>query len=257
MTLFFSTPGFAEEAEKKSSGKKEEAKTIPTAALLKANPAAGQSPAAQEKEVSLTAGWDGSHPYIRSTDGNFLMRFGGRMQLDYRGYTGAGAPTSTFLIRRARFTVDGNLYKNFEYIIQADFADTGSQLLRDAFLHVTYTEKFQVKAGHFKSPFSQEKLQSSKYIDFVEHVLGSFGRLGAGVLLDEDLDVGPLLANHPCPAVGVVDFHVPTFGRIEGKGEVCVGALAPGDSLQQVLEESAKTVRVVRAVAVFVVVAHC
>ncbi len=175
MTLFFFTPGFAEEAEKKSSGEKEEVKTIRTTTLLHANPAAGQSPAAQEKEVSLTAGWEGGHPTIRSTDGNFLMRFGGRMQLDYRGYTGADAPTSTFLIRRARLEVDGNLYNNFEYKIQAEFADTGSQLLRDAFLNVNYTEKFQVMAGHFEPPFSQEELQTSKYIDFVE--LSSVGNL--------------------------------------------------------------------------------
>ena len=168
VVLFFPAFGLAGEAEKESDGKKQELKTILTGTPLSANPAAGQSESAQEKEVSLTAGWDGSHPYIRSTDGNFLMRFGGRMQLDYRGYTGTAAPTSSFHIRRARFEVDGNLYKNFEYIIQADFADTGSELLRDAFLNVNYTEKFQMKAGQFKSPFSQEELQSAKYIDFVE-----------------------------------------------------------------------------------------
>ena len=205
MTLFFFTPGFAEEAEKKSSGEKEEVKTIRTTTLLHANPASGQSPAAQEKEVSLTAGWEGGHPTIRSTDGNFLMRFGGRMQLDYRGYTGADAPTSTFLIRRARLEVDGNLYKNFEYKIQAEFADTGSQLLRDAFLNVNYTEKFQVMAGHFEPPFSQEKLQTSKYIDFVE-------RSSVGNLVPER---SPGVMAHGALRDGLIGYEV---GAFNGQG---------------------------------------
>jgi phosphate-selective porin OprO/OprP len=122
----------------------------------------------QKKNSSLIAGWTGSHPYIRSSDGNFYMQFGGRMQLDYRSYSGEVTPSSSFFMRRARLEAEGHLFKNYEYKVQADFADTGSTLLRDGYLNINYLKPFQVQFGQFKAPFSQEELQSSKYIDFVE-----------------------------------------------------------------------------------------
>lgn len=127
-----------------------------------------QSSEEQEEEVTLTAGWDGSHPYIKSSDGNFLMKFGGRMQLDYRAYEGSDAPVNSFFLRRARLEAEGELYRHFEFKVQVDFAETGGRKLRDAFLNINANPVFQVKAGQFKAPFSQEELQSSKYIDFVE-----------------------------------------------------------------------------------------
>jgi phosphate-selective porin OprO/OprP len=126
-----------------------------------------------EKDVSTAtsagvAGWDGSHAFIRSRDGNLRAVFGGRLHFDWRSYTGTATPPSTFLIRRARLETGGVLYKHYEFQVQLDFADTGSRMIRDAFINVHYTDPFQVQFGHFKAPFSQEELQSSKYIDFVE-----------------------------------------------------------------------------------------
>lgn len=122
----------------------------------------------QQKNASLIAGWTGSHPYIRSTNGNFYVQFGGRMQLDWRSYTGEVTPPSSFFIRRARLEAKGHLFKHYEYKVEADFADTGSSLLRDGYININYVKPFQVKFGQFKAPFSQEESQSSKYIDFVE-----------------------------------------------------------------------------------------
>ena len=126
---------------------------------------------ATKKEVesaSILAGWTGSHPYIRSKDGNFEMEFGGRLQFDWRSYTGTATPPNSFFIRRARLEAGGFLFKHYEYKVQADFADTGSTLLRDGFINVNYAKGAQFQFGQFKAPFSQEELQSSKYIDFVE-----------------------------------------------------------------------------------------
>lgn len=126
---------------------------------------------AAEKEgasASLLAGWTGSHPYIRSKDGNLEVEFGGHLQLDWRSYTGIATPPSSFFIRRARLEAGGQLFKNYEYKVQADFADTGSTLLRDGFININYAKEAQFQFGQFKAPFSQEELQSSKYIDFVE-----------------------------------------------------------------------------------------
>ncbi len=122
----------------------------------------------QAESASLLAGWTGSHPYIRSEDGNFEMEFGGRLQLDWRSYTGTATPPSSFFIRRARLEAGGQLFKHYEYKVQADFADTGSTLLRDGFVNINYAKEAQFQFGQFKAPFSQEELQSSKYIDFVE-----------------------------------------------------------------------------------------
>lgn len=132
---------------------------------------ANQRLAKLEKEIgaaSLLAGWTGSHPYIRSKDRNFEMEFGGRLQFDWRSYTGTTTPPSSFFIRRARLEAGGQLFKHYEYKVQADFADTGNTLLRDGFVNINYVKGAQFQFGQFKAPFSQEELQSSKYIDFVE-----------------------------------------------------------------------------------------
>ena len=131
-------------------------------------PSPAMATSAQEKSAPLTAGWTGSHPYIRSVDGNFRMQFGGRMQFDWRSYTGTVTPPSSFFVRRARFEAEGELFKHYEYKVQADFADTGSALLRDGFVNINYNPAAQFQFGQSKAPFSQEALQSSKYLDFVE-----------------------------------------------------------------------------------------
>ncbi|MFQ5790602.1 MAG: porin [Acidobacteriota bacterium] len=114
------------------------------------------------------AGWTSSHAYIKSSDGNFDIRFGGRAQFDFRAYQGSEAPPSSFFLRRARLEADGGLFKHYQYRVQADFADQSSLLVRDAYINIHYRPAFQVQAGQFKAPFSQEELQTSKYMALVE-----------------------------------------------------------------------------------------
>ena len=168
VTALTAAPVWADDGIKKDKATKTEEAPAPESTKVEQD----------DTEVKLTAGWDGSHPYIQTSDGNFLMKFGGRMQLDFRGYNGSDAPVNSFFIRRARLEAEGRLYQFFEYKVQADFADTGGELLRDAFLNINYREDIQIKAGQFKAPFSQEELQSSKYIDFVER--SSMGNLIPG-----------------------------------------------------------------------------
>jgi phosphate-selective porin OprO/OprP len=138
------------------------------------------------QKAPLTAGFDGSHFFIGSEDKAFELEFGGRLQLDYRAYSDErtaedederATPSNTFLVRRARFEVEGTLFKTeanpakdlyFEFKVQADFADTESTLLRDGYLDIHVRDGIQVMAGQFNAPFSQEQLQSSKYIHFIE-----------------------------------------------------------------------------------------
>ncbi|MGH9336662.1 MAG: porin, partial [Vicinamibacteria bacterium] len=159
---------------------------IPTPALFLLATLAGSAPGESPNETPLTAGFDGSHAFVRSEDGAFLLEFGGRLHLDYRAYSNEptaadpeerATPPDSFVLRRARFEAAGTLYKDesnpekdlyFEFKVQADFADVESALLRDGYVNIHVRDEFQVMAGQFKAPFSQEEIQSSKYIPFVE-----------------------------------------------------------------------------------------
>ncbi len=121
-----------------------------------------------DEGVTLTAGWDGDVAFIKSSDDAFFMELGGRIHLDFRAYTADFAPPPTFLLRRARMEMEGVLYRMFEFKVQADFADDESLLLRDGFVNIHAKDVVQVMAGQFKSPFSQEEIQSSKYMTFIE-----------------------------------------------------------------------------------------
>ena len=137
-------------------------------ALLAVVPQLPADDAQDDEESALTAGWNGSHAFIRSKDGNFEVEFGGRVHLDFRAYTADFTPDPTFVLRRARFEVEGTLYKFIEFKVQPDFADEESTLLRDGFINIHAKDSIQVTAGQFKAPFSQEEIQSSKYLDFIE-----------------------------------------------------------------------------------------
>ena len=208
--------------------------------LLAAEPT-GQSEPEEPEETPLTAGFDGSHAFIRSRDGAFELTFGGRMQLDYRAYSHEekadqsgerATPPNTFLVRRARLEVDGTLYKDeenpakdlyFQFKVQADFADAESTLLRDGYVNVHIRDDIQVMAGQFKAPFSQEELTSSRFINFVERSMLNnlapsrspgvmvWGKSGAGILqyaLSLQNDRGELGLN-PNPGSGP-----DLFGRV-------------------------------------------
>lgn len=140
---------------------------------------------------TLVAGWENSRPGLRSSTGDFQANFGGFVHFDLRDYTAGSHPPNTFLIRRARLFLDGKVAKYYDYKIEGDFADTTSTLLRDAWVRVHRWEAFQVQAGQFKEPFSQEELRSDQAQDFVERsmadslapqrspgimVLGAFGK---------------------------------------------------------------------------------
>ena len=120
------------------------------------------------------AGWDGTHFYLQTPDGNFTFQPYGYVQTDFRVYTGDGVPSNTFTIRRARFGFLGKLDKYYEFTVLADFADPNSTLLRDAFVNVNYWREFQLTIGQFIEPFGQEAASfSASNIDFVERGLTS------------------------------------------------------------------------------------
>jgi len=121
-----------------------------------------------KKETPLTAGWNGEHFFIKSADGQFSISPYGYLDTDYRAYKGDGAPSDTFLIRRARFGFQGNYGSHFDFAILTDANSTTGAIVRDAYLNVRIRPEIQFQAGQFKEPFAQETGIGATNLDFVE-----------------------------------------------------------------------------------------
>jgi phosphate-selective porin len=160
-----------------------EAKTLPVNApgqgtahlmnsvLVQPDPAAlaalvDQAKAAAEpkKDAGPTAGWNGEHFFLRSTDGNFNLMPVGYLDGQYNFYKGDGAPSDTFSITRARFGVQGNYGKQLDY---AFLFETASALtIRDAYMDFKPWSAFKIMAGQYKVPFSMEVGTADTSVEF-------------------------------------------------------------------------------------------
>jgi phosphate-selective porin OprO and OprP len=165
---------------------------VDTVLLDQAQPAA-----APKKDVPLTAGWNGEHFFIRSSDGQFSLSPYGYVDTDYRAYKGDGAPADTFLVRRARFGFQGNYGSHFDFALLTDANATTGAIVRDVYLNVRIKPEFQFQAGQFKEPFAQETGIGATNLDFVERGLQSllYPCVGTayrcpGVTLHGDIDGG-------------------------------------------------------------------
>jgi phosphate-selective porin OprO and OprP len=123
-------------------------------------------------ELPLTAGWNGEHFFVKSPDGTFQIQPYGYVQTDYRAYRGDGAPSNTFVLRRARFGFQGNFGSHFQFALLADAAGTGATI-RDVYINAKVIPEFQIQAGQFKEPYGQEVALGVTNIDFVERGLQS------------------------------------------------------------------------------------
>jgi phosphate-selective porin OprO and OprP len=144
-------------------------------AALGPNAAPKSAPPAKEAAVQdkpkPVAGWENNHAFLRSADGSFETFLTGYGQLDYRGYQAGDHPPNTFLVRRARLSLEGKLARYFDFKLEGDFADTTGTLLRDFYVNIHRVDEFQLRFGQFKEPFSQEELRSDISQDFVERSL--------------------------------------------------------------------------------------
>jgi phosphate-selective porin len=154
-------------------------------------------PAEAKKEAPATAGWNGEHFFIRSTDGKFQLQPYGYFMADYRGYRGDGAPSNTFLISRARLGFQGSYGAHYDFNFLIDAAASNGILLRDLYVNIKPTTAFQIQAGQYKTPFAQEALTGDTNLDFVERSLASLLYASAsssfrspGIAVHGDLDGG-------------------------------------------------------------------
>ena len=93
-----------------------------------------------------TAGWNGEHFYLKSSDGNFLLMPTGYLNAKYTFYNGDGAPADTFQITRARFGVQGSYGKQLDYAFLFETASTATPTIavRDAYVDVKPWNYFKV-----------------------------------------------------------------------------------------------------------------
>lgn len=119
---------------------------------------------------------------FETEDKDFKFRVGGGMQLD-AGMIGSSREIqdefavdsfeSDAHFRRARIYLEGTFYKNFDFKFQYDFAD-GATGFKDVYIAVKRVPWLQrIQVGHFKEPFSLERLTSSNNITFMERSLQS------------------------------------------------------------------------------------
>lgn len=123
-----------------------------------------------------------------SPDGEFKLKLGGRLQLDggimdadngleRGGFSlfdrGTGDLEDAVEFRRALLYVEGQLYENSLFKVEYDFAG-GDASFKDVYFGLKNLPWVgNIRAGHFKEPFSLEQLTSSKYITFMERSLGN------------------------------------------------------------------------------------
>lgn len=90
----------------------------------------------------------------------------GDLQADGRAVW-ADAPTSTFVVRRARLLVEGAVDERFRVRVLPDFGNGRAELL-DAYVEARVAPAATVRVGKFKGPVGLERLRSPTDLDFAE-----------------------------------------------------------------------------------------
>ena len=106
-----------------------------------------------------------------SAEGDFNFQVGGRLMVDSARYFDDEADINNGTeLRRARMFVEGEVYNDWKFKSQVDFA--GDKVtIKDAWFRYAGLDPVDITAGNFKEPFSLEELTSSKYITFMERAL--------------------------------------------------------------------------------------
>ena len=117
------------------------------------------------------AGWNNGF-YIQSPNRDFILRFTGQIQTDYRGFMKSADTTDidTFLLRRARFGLEATVFDYYEFRFLPDFAQ-GKTVIQDCYMNVRYCEDIQFEVGKFKEPVSYEQLIQDRYVPSMERSL--------------------------------------------------------------------------------------
>jgi phosphate-selective porin OprO and OprP len=139
--------------------------------------AAAKSAAASapKSDLDLKVKWKGA-PELSSGDGKFKMKVRGRVEADYNKANQDTRITSFpdvsgTELRRARLGVEGVIYYDWKYILEADFANDAVRV-RDAYLEYQGLKladnPLLFRAGNFKTFNTFEEENSATYLDSME-----------------------------------------------------------------------------------------
>ncbi|UMB52646.1 porin [Lutibacter sp. A64] len=110
-----------------------------------------------------------------SEDGNYKMWMDNRAQLDAYIFSNDALNElgNGITIRRMRFALKAEFWKNWYGEIDLDFESSGTEI-KDAYLKYTAdSKKWDIKAGHFKEGYGMETTTTSRYLLFMERSLAS------------------------------------------------------------------------------------
>lgn len=144
-------------------------------------------------DLDLKVKWRGA-PEFSSADGKFKMKLRGRINVDYNAIDQdesiTGRPdVNAAEIRRARLGIEGVVWGDVKYIVEADFANDATSL-KDAYLEYTgLAEDLGLRFGHFKTFNGLELLTSANYITFMERAA-----LQEAWTLDRQIGAGAIYA---------------------------------------------------------------
>ncbi|HET9391652.1 MAG TPA: porin [Steroidobacteraceae bacterium] len=132
-----------------------------------ANGAPAISPAASPNALLGSVGEDGIR--LQSADGLNVVHLGGNVSVDYRYFNDSfDAPTAdTWLVRKARLILEGQLNGMFDFRFMPDFGQ-GKSIIQDAWLDVRAAPWLVFTAGKFKAPVGLERLQLEQFARFIE-----------------------------------------------------------------------------------------
>lgn len=109
---------------------------------------------------------------IGSPDKRYQVHIRGQLQVDGRRFFGDDSlrDLDTFLVRRARPTVEVTLLGLADAVFTPDFAG-GTMQLFDAYIDVHPRPWLRLRAGKFKPPIGLERLQADNNLVFLERAL--------------------------------------------------------------------------------------
>ncbi|MEA3496367.1 MAG: porin, partial [Bacteroidota bacterium] len=121
--------------------------------------------------------WDNTYKFS-SDDGQFKLKFGGRLMTDWAIFSQDDSMESNFgelkpgaEFRKIWFYNSGQIYNNIKYKVQLSF-DGGEVVLKDVFIEMTDIPLLgNIRFGHFKEPFRFDVITSSKNVLFMENSL--------------------------------------------------------------------------------------
>ncbi len=102
--------------------------------------------------------------------GNWNLQFNGRVQADYRSFSGDHGNPDTWSIRRARFNTQLGFYQNYLLRLEIDHSAASTRLV-NGYIEANWWPQAKIRVGQFKTFKGLENSTTDTYSDFLERSL--------------------------------------------------------------------------------------